>query len=157
MPPSQLVDVNGRVWASDTEVLQAIAPSQLNKYACDLEDALQAYGEQLGQTQNFAQYQNQVIEKLEPHMQRYKAMETLLLDPELLAAYVNDFYTHVHPVESEAEQQVQAQRTAFPQMPASSGSAGKVNLSDIRPDQRWMVADQMEQAGLFSGKRLVVE
>jgi hypothetical protein len=152
-----LVDVNGRAWASDAEVLNAIAPSQLNKYACDLEDALQTYTQQLGQTQNFSQYQHQVIGELEPHIARYKAMETLLLDPSLLAAYVNDFYTHVHPVETEAEQQIQAQRSAFPQMPTVDGGGTKVNLSDVRPDQRWMVADQMEQAGLFSGKRLVVE
>lgn len=145
------------MWASDAEVLQAIAPSQLNKYACDLEDTLQAYGQQLGQTQQFVQYQHQVLERLAPHMERYKAMETLLLDPTLLAAYVNDFFTHVHPVEQQAEQEVQAQRQAFPSMPAGNGGGNKINLSDVRPDQRWMVADQMEQAGLFSGKRLVVE
>lgn len=146
------------MWASDQEVVNAIAPSQLNKYACDLEDTLQAYGKKLGETQQFTQYQHQVLERLAPHMERYKAMETLLLNPSLLAAYVNDFFTHVHPVEVQAEQQIQAQRQAFPQMPAGNGGGnGKVNLSDIRPDQRWMVADQMEQAGLFSGKRLVVE
>jgi hypothetical protein len=117
---------------------------------------LQAYGAELGKTQQFAQYQHSVLEQLNPHIERYKAMETLLTEPTLLAAYVNDFFTQVHPVQTEAEQQ-HSSRPAFPDMPASTGNGGKVNLSDIRPDQRWMVADQMEQAGLFNGKRLVVE
>lgn len=151
------MDANGRVWPSDAEVLNAIAPAQLNKYACDLEDAVQTYGQGLGESQQFSQYQHQVIMRLAPHIERYKAMETLLLNPSLLAAYCNDFFTHVHPVEAEAEAEIQSQRAAFPQMPASSGGTGKVNLSDVRPDQRWMVADQMEAAGLFSGKKLVVE
>lgn len=95
-------------------------------------------------------------------------METLLTNPSLLARYVNDFYTHVHPVESEGEQQArlvqeqqqvaQAQRQAFPQMPTGQGVSGKnLNIADVRPDQRWMFSDQLEAAGLFSGKRLVAE
>lgn len=151
-------------YPSDQEVLNAIAPSVLNKYACDLEDTLQVYGQKLGETQQFAQYQHDVIEKLAPHIERYKAMETLLLDPNLLAAYVNDYFTHVVPVQSTTEQQAQAQtqglvqaRPQFPAMPDAQGNSGRINLSDVRPDQRYLIADQMEANGMFSGKRLVVE
>ncbi len=141
-------------------MLSRIAPSQLNKYACDLEDTLQAYGAELQKTQQFVQYQHDVLQKLSPHIERYKAMETLLTDPTLLASYVNDYFTHVHPVEAgnpAAQQPPGYERQPFPSMPSSNSGNGKINLSDVRPDQRWMVADQMEQAGLFNGKQLVIE
>lgn len=163
---SQPLPQQQNAYPSDQEVLNAIAPSVLNKYACDLEDTLQVYGAKLQETQQFAQYQHDVIEKLAPHIERYKAMETLLLDPNLLAAYVNDYFTHVVPVQSSQEQATalgqQAQglvqaRPQFPAMPDAQGNSGRINLSDVRPDQRYLIADQMEANGMFNGKRLVVE
>jgi len=122
-----------------------------------LEDTLETYGKQLGATQQFAQYQDSVLQQLKPHIDRYKAMETLLTEPTLLAAYTKDFFTHVHPVESTQERQERAHRQAFPDMPPVQGNRASINLSDVRPDQRWMVADDMERHGMFTNKVLVVE
>lgn len=83
-------------------------------------------------------------------------MEILLTDPDLLAAYVNDFFTHIVPLPKQ-DDAVAYQRASFPEMPTGGSGNSAVNLSDVRPDQRWIVADQMEAAGLFSGKTLVIE
>lgn len=139
-------------------MVSAVSPSELNKYACQLEDTLEAYGKQLGATQQFAQYQDSVLQQLKPHIDRYKAMETLLTEPSLLAAYTKDFFTHVHPVQSERDKQEMAvSRASFPDMPPAQGNRSSINLSDVRPDQRWMVADDMERHGMFANKVLVME
>lgn len=146
---------NGNEWPSDQEVVAAVAPSQLNQYACALEDSLDAHVRSLTESQQFVGYQHQVIEQLRPHLERYKAMEILLTTPDLLAAYVQDLFTQVYPVQTETNQQLE--RQGFPEMPSGQTNNSNISLSDIRPDQRWLVADQMEEAGLFSGKQLVVE
>ncbi len=84
-------------------------------------------------------------------------MEALLTNPDSLAQYTVDFFTHVHPVQTVTEQQQQqAARAEFPAMPTAGGSQqGGFTLGQVAPWERYKVADQMEQQGLFRNKVLV--
>ena len=98
--------------------------------------------------------QHQTIQGLKPHIQRYAQMEDMLTDPNRLAAYTVDYFTHVVPVQT---QQQQFQRPEFPGGAPSGGGGGQFQLAQVRPDQRWMVADQLEKQGMFRGKVLIGE
>lgn len=91
------------------------------------------------------------VNALAPHMERYQEMENLLVDPDRLAAYTVDFFTKVHPVNSQPVPQYQ-----HPQLPPAHQSPGGIDLASIRPDQRWMVVDEMERQGLLQGKPLII-
>lgn len=97
---------------------------------------------------------NQTIAALAPHIQRYAAMENLLTNPDRLARYTVDFFTHVHPLPNRTVPQ-QDVRANFPGLPASSGGSGGFDLAQISPDQRWKVADDLERRGYFRGRQLI--
>lgn len=101
----------------------------------------------------------QTIQNLAPHVERYQKMEALMTNPDSLAQYTVDFFTHVHPVQSVREQQAvqqQMQRPSFPDMPAANAQgSGQVVLGQVAPWERYKVADAMEQQGFFRTKVLV--
>jgi hypothetical protein len=85
-------------------------------------------------------------------------MESLLTDPNALASYTVDFFTHVHPVQSVREQQAaqqQMSRPSFPDMPAANAAPGQVSLGQIAPWERYKVSDAMERQGMFREKVIV--
>lgn len=143
----------------------------LNESHCKLEDLYSQQASQLAEFQRFAINAHRTVASLAPHIQRYESMENLLLDPNRLADYTVNFFTHVHPVPSTSElmqmqqqqqmqpqQMQQVQRAALPATPQgyTNGSNGsRVNLADVPPEHRWMVADRMEKAGMFNGKVLI--
>lgn len=86
-------------------------------------------------------------------MQRYESMENLLTDPDRLAAYTVDFFTHVHPVDNNNNIPPQQR---YPQLPPAQQSPNGIDLGSIAPEKRWMVADEMERQGMFNGKPLIV-
>lgn len=100
--------------------------------------------------------QDATIQQLKPHIARYGQMEQMLTDPNRLAAYTVDFFTHVHPVQNQ-QPQPQFQRPEFPGGAPSGGGGRQFSLAQVRPDQRWQVADQMERQGMFQGKVLIGE
>lgn len=90
---------------------------------------------------------------LRPHMQRYENMESLVTDPDRLAAYTVDFFTYVHPVDNNNNIPPQQR---YPNLPPEQQSSGGIDLGSIAPEKRWMVADEMERQGMFNGKPLIV-
>lgn len=85
-------------------------------------------------------------------------MEQLMTDPDRLAKYTIGFFTHVVPINNQQQQQPQFSRPEFPAMPmAQGGGQQQFSLAQVRPEERWRVADQMERQGLFRGKQLVVQ
>lgn len=161
---------------------QALGPNAaaiLNESHCQLEDSLQALANQHAQLQGLYQVQGQhlrnaeatingliphihnyaslerTVDQLAPHIERYQQMESLLTNPDALAAYTVDFFTHVHPVQSVRERQQMQMRPSFPDMPASQATPGQVQLGQIAPWERYKVSDQMERQGMFKQKVLV--
>lgn len=92
-----------------------------------------------------------------PHVERAARMETLLTDADRLAAYTVDFFTHVNPLPDRPNAAASLVRPDFPSMPTNSGGNGQMRLANVRPDQRWMVADKMESQGLLQGKPIIVQ
>lgn len=98
------------------------------------------------------------MQALQPHIERYAAMEHLLTDGNRLAAYTVDYFTHVEPQPDRPNAAASLVRPEFPAMPSGAGQQdGQLRLANIRPDQRWMVADQMEKQGLLRGKPILVQ
>jgi hypothetical protein len=122
-----------------------------------MEDELNRTKAMLQESIAFNQHSIQVMQQLAPHIERYGAMENLLLDADRLAAYTVDYFTHVQPLPERPNAAASLVRPEFPSMPASSGNDGTMRLANVRPDQRWIVADQMEQQGLLRGKPIVVQ
>lgn len=129
----------------------------LNESHCKLEDALRQTQQQLQEFQKFAIDSVNTVSQLAPHIERYAAMEALLTDPDRLAQYTVDYFTHVHPVPDRPNAAASLVRPDFPSMPASAGGDGQLRLANIRPDQRWMVADKLERQGAFRDKQIVVQ
>ena len=129
------------------------AAEKINASHCELEDRYNALLEEARALQAFGMQSVATMNALAPHIARYQEMENLLTDPDRLAAYTVDFFTHVHPTPSSAEMaQMQGQHPALP--PAHHQQA--IDLNSIAPEKRWMVADEMEKQGLFRGKQLIV-
>lgn len=149
------------------------AAEVLNESHCKLEDELKRYQATAtvyarqatvadrtikALVPHIATYQaaDRTIRALVPHINRYNNMEQLLSDPTRLAKYTVDMFTHVYPVQAKERPSATQPlvRPDFPSMP-SARVPGNVRLGDVRPDQRWMVADRMEKAGLMRGKPIV--
>jgi hypothetical protein len=162
MPSGAEVNVPGRSdasFASTEELIQAMGPraaEMLNESHCKLEDLYQQQQQQIAELNQFAVNSYDTMRQLAPHIQRYEAMETLMTDPDRLAAYTVDFFTHVHPLPPRENAVRPLVRPDFPASPAGDGGNGEMRLADVRPEQRWMVADQMERQGLMRGKQILV-
>jgi hypothetical protein len=168
--------------ASTAELNQVLGPDAaaiLNESHCQLEDSLTELKNKHTQLQHLYQVQGQhlraaeqtinalaphiqnyvslerTVDQLTPHIERYNQMENLLTDPNSLAAYTVDFFTHVHPVQSVREQQQMQMRPSFPDMPASQAGSGQVQLGEIAPWERYKVSDAMERQGMFKQKVIV--
>lgn len=122
-----------------------------------MEDELIKTRQLLEEFQKFAVDSVNTVSQLAPHIERYAAMEELLTDPDKLAQYTVDYFTHVHPVPDRFNAAASLVRPDFPSMPVSAGGDGQLRLANIRPDQRWMVADKLERQGAFRNKPLVVQ
>jgi len=97
------------------------------------------------------------MQQLAPHIERYARMESLLTDPDRLAAYTVDYFTYIKPLPERPNAAASLVRPDFPSMPTNSGGNGQMRLANVRPDQRWMVADRMEAQGLMNGKTIIVQ
>lgn len=174
------------VSSESLEVLQhfgAEAPALLNRYACVVEDALLAQAQQTAET--MAQLQQLAGQLEEAHRvvqaagEDNAAYHTMMTDPDLLSAYVNDFFgpEGPYPVETPADRlaaDVAVNERRFapaqyqrPQMdiPAPSGQAATggedfwglfSQLSDRNPAAAWQVLSQASPEDLRS-KVLVSE
>jgi hypothetical protein len=146
--------------ASTEELIQAYGPRAaeiINESHCRLEDALKRAAIENQHLRQFANQSIRTINALRPHIERYAKMEHLLTNPERLANYTVDFFTKVVPVPPRPNAAAPLVRPDFPSMPTQSGNSGGVRLGDIRPDQRWMVADKMERSGMLRGKQILVQ
>ena len=105
----------------------------------------------------------QTAEQIAPHMERYQRLEALLSDMEALLPYVNDLsnlefgcdLVQLLAQYGPAQQVPVPQRPEFPGMPAQGQTIQQFSLAQVRPEDRWRVADQMERAGMFQGKTLI--
>lgn len=129
----------------------------LNESHCKIEDQLLRSQQQAHVLHQFALQSVQTMQELAPHIDRYGRMEELLTDPNRLAAYTVDYFTHVQPLPERPNAAASLVRPDFPAMPPSGGGDGQLRLANIRPEQRWMVADQMEKQGLLQGKPIIVQ
>jgi hypothetical protein len=146
-------------FASTEELIQAMGPraaEMLNESHCKLEDMYQQQAQQLAELNQFALTSVDTMAQLYPHIQRYQAMENMVTDPDRLAAYTVDFFNHVHPLPPRENAVRPLVRPDFPSSPSGNGGNGEMQLRDVRPEQRWMVADQMERQGLMRGKQILV-
>lgn len=125
----------------------------INEYACQLEDKLEALSQAYQESMAYNVNSYETIQALAPHIQRYQAMESLLTNPDSLAAYVVDFFTYVEPIPDRPN----AAPLVRPDFPAvlSTPEPGVPNLSDIHPAERWKIADAMERQGMWQGKILI--
>lgn len=100
----------------------------------------------------------QLINELAPHIDRYGKMESLLTDSNRLAQYTVDYFTHVDPVPDTPQRENASASLVRPDFPAipMPNTPGGIRLADVRPEQRWMVADQLEKNGMLQGKPIVV-
>lgn len=147
-------------FASTEELIGQLGPRAaeiLNESHCKTEDQLQMASQQAQVLHQFALESVQTMQQLAPHIERYGRMEELLTDPDRLAAYTVDYFTHVNPLPERPNAAASLVRPDFPSMPTNSGGNGQMRLADVRPDQRYMVADQMEARGLMNGKLIVVQ
>lgn len=133
------------------------AAEVLNESHCKTEDELAQTQKVLALYHQRLMEANYTIGALSPHIQRYSAMEALLTDPDRLAAYTVDFFTHVHPLPPKPSASQSLVRPDYPQMPVAQGNTGEVSLGQYRPELRWQVADQMERQGLMAMKRIIHE
>jgi hypothetical protein len=146
-------------FASTEELIQAMGPraaEMLNESHCKLEDFYVQQQHQIAELNQFAINSYDTMRQLAPHIQRYEAMENMVTDPNRLAAYTVDFFNHVHPLPPRENAVRPLVRPDYPSTPSSNGGNGEMRLADIRPEQRWMVADQMERQGLMRGKQILV-
>jgi hypothetical protein len=132
------------------------AAEMLNESHCKLEDLYQQQAQQLAELNQFALTSVDTMRQLAPHIQRYEAMENMVTDPDRLAAYTVDFFTHVHPLPERQSATRPMVRPDYPSSPQGAGGGGQMRLADVRPEQRWMVADQMERQGMLRGKQILV-
>lgn len=147
-------------FASTEELIATIGPRAaevINESHCALEDELAKTQAVLSLYHQRLMEANYTIGALSPHIQRYKAMEQLMSDPNRLAAYTVDFFTHVHPLPERPSASQSLVRPDFPQMPAQQGSNDGTNLGQYRPDMRWKIADQLERQGALATKRIIHE
>ncbi len=130
----------------------------LNESHCKIEDQLVRLTQHAQELQAFGVQSVMTINALAPHIERYGNMENLLTDSNRLAQYTVDYFTHVDPVPDRPQPESASAslvRPDFPSIPMPN-TPGGVRLADVRPEQRWMVADQMERSGLLQGKPLIV-
>lgn len=143
-------------------------PSDLNKYACILEDQLQLANKQLEHADRtmlelipyIEDYHKAelTLHRLRPHIERYGQLENLLTGPiENLASWYlqrerleaqQDGSTYYQQPQQQIQQQ-QAQlpqytRPEFPSMPTPMGSVDSWQaLENVPIEQAWMVLDRM--------------
>lgn len=142
--------------SSTEELIQQFGPRAaeiLNEYACQLEDQLQALAQQYQESMAYNVRSFETIQALVPHIQRYQAMETLLTDPDRLAAYTVDYFTYVQPL----PERPNAAPLVRPDFPAvlSNPQPGVPNLSDVHPAERWKIVDAMDRQGMLKNKQLI--
>lgn len=142
--------------SSTEELIQQFGPRAaeiLNEYACNLEDQLQALTQQYQESMAYNVRSFETVQALAPHIQRYQAMETLLTDPNRLAQYTVDYFTHVQPL----PERPNAAPLIRPDFPAilSNPQPGVPSLSDIHPAERWRIVDAMDRQGMLKNKQLI--
>lgn len=142
--------------ASTEELIKQHGPRAaeiVNEYACELEDRLQALTQAYQESMDYNVRSFETIQALAPHIQRYQAMENLMTNPDSLAAYTVDFFTHVQPL----PERPNAAPLVRPDFPAvlSNPQPGVPDLSQVHPSERWKVADAMERQGMWQGKVLI--
>ena len=175
--PDQL-RANG-VSEASLEVIDHFGPDAaaiVNKYACDVEDALIQTNQQLVQA----------CELLQELSNEHKAYEAILTDPDVLADYTCEFFGEngPHPIPDEqvqaprmtVGQQFQQQQPAAPQQvaperpqmpvppqPQAPANAGDFwnsfgNLADRDPSNAWRYLNSAQQTPeVFRNKLLVME
>lgn len=142
--------------SSTEQLIQQFGPRAaeiLNEYACQLEDRMQAMTQAYQESMDYNVRSFETIQALAPHIQRYQAMENLMTNPDSLAAYTVDFFTHVQPL----PERPNAAPLVRPDFPAvlSNPQPGVPDLSQVHPSERWKVADAMERQGMWQGKVLI--
>jgi len=172
----EMLRANG-VSEASLEVIDHFGPDAaaiVNKYACDVEDALIQTNQQL----------IQACELLQELSNEHKAYETILTDPDVLADYTCEFFGEngPHPIPDEAaapqgqqvgqqfQQQPTVQRVApqrpempVPPQPQSPANAGDFwnsfgNLADRDPSNAWRYLNSAAQnPEVFRNKLLVME
>ena len=170
-----MLRANG-VSEASLEVIDHFGPDAaaiVNKYACDVEDALIQTNQQL----------IQACELLQELSNEHRAYETILTDPDVLADYTCEFFgpNGPHPVPDEAvapqgiavgqqfqqqqPQQVAPQRPQMPvpPQPQAQANAGDFwnsfgNLADRDPSNAWRYLNAASQnPEVFRNKLLVME
>lgn len=123
-----------------------------------MEDQLNQMTQAARELQAFGVQSVQLINELAPHIDRYGKMESLLTDSNRLAQYTVDYFTHVDPVPDRPDPTSASASLVRPEFPAipMPNTPGNIRLADVRPEQRWMVADQLEKNGMLQGKPIVV-
>ena len=171
----EMLRANGVTEAS-LEVIDHFGPDAaaiVNKYACDVEDALIQTNQQL----------IQACELLQELSNEHRAYETILTDPDVLADYTCEFFgpNGPHPVADEPAapqgmavgqqfQQQQPQQVApqrpqmpVPPQPQAPSNAGDFwnsfgNLADRDPSNAWRYLNTAAQnPEVFRNKLLVME
>jgi hypothetical protein len=131
-------------WPTNEELFQQYgtqAPRVLNQYACALED-------ELGQVQDFAARQHEVLERLKPHIDRYQNLEQIVFDPDKLAQWTTYYLAPDGP----AAQQVGQVQQPVQQVPQPQGEMLFNSAEDLANYQQAL--RQQEAAAAYQQQQI---